>query len=135
LTRLLNLSFSIPSERNQKTDYNRIYKELIDLPFKPGYKKLFKVKVDSANPKDLIFPTLYINFKGKFYPFRLILVGYPYYIDGFFLVLPLINGSTHPHVLPSGHMCWDLEKEWKPGMTLYEDYIRFLLKTLYKPEV
>ena len=122
------LPFSIPPEWMHETDYNRIYAELVDLPYKPGYKQWFKVTLKSVNTKDLLFPTLHIKFKGKWYPFQLILIGYPNHIRGYFIVPP-----PSPHVFKWGEVCWDLEKEWKPGMQLYEDFIRFLKDVLEHP--
>jgi hypothetical protein len=131
------LPFPISSERLAYTDYDRIFTELVDLPYKPGYGKLFKVEVKSADSKDLLFPVLYVNYMGKFYPFQLILVGYPKFIKGYFLVVPPspTDGTRHPHVFASGDVCWDLEKDWKPGMALYEDYILFLIRLLHHPEM
>ena len=122
------LPFSIPTEWILETDYNRIYAELADLPYKPGYKKWFRVTLKSANAKDLLFPTLHIKYKEKWYPFQLILVGYPNHIRGYFIVPP-----PSPHVFKWGEVCWQLEKEWKAGMQLYEDFIRFLKDVLEHP--
>jgi hypothetical protein len=136
LTRL-SLPFSIPEERYNQTDYDRIYAELIDLPYKKGYAKWFRVKVKSSNPKDLLFPLLHIEFKGKWYPFQLVLAGYPHYIDGYFLVIPpcpVHHKSHHPHVFSSGDVCWEVEQNWESGMTLYGDYIKFLREILYYPK-
>lgn len=129
--------FTIPRERYINTDCNRIYAELIDLPYKEGYGRWFRVKVKSTDPKDLTLPLLQIKFQGKWYPFQLVLVGYPQYIDGYFLVLPpcpVHHKGRHPHVYSSGDMCWGLENNWREGMALYENYIDFLRKTLQHPK-
>lgn len=136
VTKTVKPPFPIPKRRFRFTDHDRIYSELLDLPFKPAYKTAFKVEVRSSSPEDLQFPILHVKFGGKWYPFQLVLVGYPDYIDGYFLVIPPcpIHGGRHPHVFSTGDVCWTLEQRWKKGMMLYEDYITFLMKILQKPK-
>jgi len=124
-----NLPFSIPLELIHSTEFNRIYAELADLPYKPGYKQWFKVTLKSADMKGLLFPVLHIKFRGTWYPYQLILLGYPNHIRGYFIVPP-----PSPHVFHWGEVCWDLEREWKPGMLLFEDLIRFLKHVLENPK-
>lgn len=123
-----SLPFSVPLDWFNLTDFNRIYAELVDLPYKPGYKQWFKVTLKTPKKNDLLFPILHIKFKGKWYPFQLILVGYPHHIRGYFIVPP-----SSPHVFSWGEVCWELEREWKPGMMLYEDFIIFLKNVLEHP--
>jgi len=132
------LPFSLPSSRYQHTDYIRVKTELQDLPFKPGYGRAFRAKVRSANDEDLLFPLLEINpFRHEFYPFQLVLVGYPKYSPtGYFKVIPPcpVHGRKHPHVFSDGRLCYGIEANWKPGMLLFEDYIQFLFRLLQKPQ-
>jgi len=124
-----SLPFSIEKDlkdRIRVTNFSRIYSELLDLPYKPGYGQWFRVTLRSTDLKGLLFPILHIQYKGKWYPFQLVLAGYPNYIRGFFIVPP-----PCPHVYQvSGEVCWELEKEWQAGMQLYEDFIRFLKEVL-----
>jgi len=130
------LPFSLPSSRYQYTDYRRVKIELLDLPFKPGYGRTFRVKVRSADDEDLLFPLLEINMKGRFYPFQLVLVGYPNYSPtGYFKIIPPcpVHGRKHPHVFSDGRPCYGIEANWKQGMMLFEDYIQFLFRLLQNP--
>jgi len=131
------LPLSLPSSRYRYTDYRRVKTELLDLPFKPGYGRTFRVKVRSANEEDLLFPLLEVNLNGRFYPFQLVLVGYAKYPPtGYFKVIPPcpIHGRKHPHVFSDGRCCWGIETVWKQGMMLFEDYIQFLFRLLEKPQ-
>ena len=131
------LPFTIPNNRYQYTNYDRIRTELQDLPFKPGYNKTFKVTVKSENVEDWIFSILNINSQKNWYKYQLILVGYPKYITGYFkgAIPPCpIHGGKHPHIYQHNTFCWEIEKRWKPGMMLYEDYIMFIFKVLENPQ-
>jgi hypothetical protein len=111
--------------------------EVQDLPFKPGYGKEFKLKVASPSMEDLLLPSLCISFRGRWYRYQLDLANYPNQIAGRFQgeIPPCpVHGGKHPHVFADGTFCWEIEKRWKPGMMLYEDYIMFIFRTLEHPQ-
>ena len=118
------------------TDLNRIRAELVDLPYKKGYGKDFYVTVNPNLNEPLLYPVLHLKIFNPFYDFQLNLLGYPQHITGCFTkAIPPCpqHGGKSPHVFSDGTMCWDLERDWTPSMTLYEDFIQFLFKTLYYP--
>jgi len=120
----------------EATDFERIRIELQDLPYKEGYRKRFKVTVKSPNEGDLLYPCLHVHFRNRWYHFRLILVGYPERISGYFEngvpPCPQHRGK-HPHVFGDGTFCWEIERSWEPSMTIAEDFIQFIFKTLHNP--
>jgi hypothetical protein len=127
----------ILTERYKETDYARLRTEILDIKFKPGYGQKFRLTVKSRNPDDLLFPVLHVVFRGRWYKYQLVMVGYPERIAGHFegAIPPCpIHGGKHPHVFADHTFCWQIERRWKPGMMLYEDYITFLFMTLENPK-
>jgi hypothetical protein len=116
-------------------DLARIRAEVTELRFKQGYGTKFKVTV-RRDDYDIKKPTLHIHFKREWYKYRLDLTDYPNRISGRFVgALPPcpVHGGKHPHVFDDSTFCWQLEANWRPTMTLAEDYIPFIFKTLEHP--
>jgi hypothetical protein len=118
-------------------DLDRIRVELSDLPYKPGYGRAFKASVRSAEDADMLRPHLHLMFEGNWYKYQLDLSRYPIGISGRF-VGPLppcpTHGGKHPHVFADGTFCWEIERNWRPSMTLAGDYLLFIFKTLRFPQ-
>jgi hypothetical protein len=117
-------------------DLLRIRAELQDLKYKQGYSARFKVTC-RRDDYSLTAPTLHIRFQRQWYKYRLDLSGYPEKITGHFLgALPPCpkHGGKHPHVFDNATFCWQIENNWVPAMTLAEDYIPFIFKTLENPQ-
>jgi hypothetical protein len=121
---------------DENTDFERIQTELQDLAYKEWYGKRFKVKVKSLNKEDILHPSLYINFRNRWYHYRLVLQGYPRKITGYFVsdIPPCPqHGGKHPHVYADRTFCWEIERNWRQSMTIAEDYIQFMFKALHNP--
>jgi len=117
-------------------DFDRLLLELSDLPYKHGYGELFKVTARSLNQQDLLRPYLWVKAGGRWFKYHLNLSQYPTSFSGQFVgALPPcpIHGGKHPHVWDNGTICWGLERSWSPSMTLAEDLIPFLFRTLSSP--
>jgi hypothetical protein len=118
-------------------DLDRIRVELGDLPYKRGYGRGFKASVKSADDEGVLRPYLYIMFECNWYKYQLDLSSYPAAISGRFVgaVPPCpIHGGKHPHVFADGTFCWEIERNWRPSMTLAGDYLLFIFKTLRFPQ-
>jgi hypothetical protein len=118
-------------------NFDRIRNELMDLPCKRGYGSLFRVTLRSLAETNQLRPILHIMFQAQWYTYQLDLANYPECISGRFIgALPPCpqHGGKHPHVYRDGTFCWEIQRNWRPSMTLAEDYIAFMLKALNYPK-